>query len=104
MLPIPNPDDWCSVRWAAKRLNRGESTVRRMADKKLLRIYRPRVATSREQADMCWVPEVEELRDALFKSGRLIQKSGWRKGERGHGLTVDSVITDETRTPERKAS
>ncbi len=82
-LPIPNPEDWCSVKWAAKRLNRSERTVRRMALKKVLRIYSPRVAASGENTDMCWVPEVEKIREALMTAGTLTRKTGWRHGEPG---------------------
>jgi excisionase family DNA binding protein len=78
-LPLPNPEEWCTVKFAAKRLNRSERTVRRMAAEGVLKIHRPRVATSGEQADMCWLAEVDELRDALMKSGRLIRKTAWRQ-------------------------
>lgn len=85
-LPIPNPEDWCTVAYAAQRLNRSERTVRRMGAEKVLRIYSPRVATNRERSDMCWVPEVEQLRDALMRSGKLLNKTGWRRGETRSGV------------------
>ena len=84
-LPVPNPEDWCTVAYAAERLNRSERTVRRMAAEKVLRIYSPRVATNRAGSDrihLCWLPEVEQVRDALMRAGRLINKTGWRRGER----------------------
>lgn len=96
-LPIPNPEDWCSVKWAAERLNRSERTVRRMAAGNLLRIYSARVATKREQADMCWVPEVEQLRDALMRSGKLLSKTGWRRGESTNRAARAVHVTDEVR-------
>lgn len=82
-LPIPNPDDWCSVAWAAKRINRSERTVRRLASKNVLRIHHPRVVSSGEKADMLWVADVEAYREALMTAGQLLTKTGWRKGERG---------------------
>lgn len=80
-LPIPNPEDWCSIKYAAKRLNRSERTVRRLAAEKVLRIYSARVVSSGEYADMCWVPEIEDLRSALMRTGKLLTRSGWRAGE-----------------------
>ena len=96
-LPIPNPEDWCTIAYAAERLNRSERTVRRMGAQKVLRIYSPRVATNRERSDMCWVPEVEQLREALMRSGKLLAKTGWKRGEprggRGHRPTAE--VRDE---------
>jgi len=82
-LPIPNAQDWCSVAWAAKQLNRSERTVRRLIEKNVLRCYHPRVVSESEKADMLWVAEVETLREAYMAAGTLIRKTGWRKGERG---------------------
>jgi excisionase family DNA binding protein len=78
-LPFPNPDDWCTLRYACKRLNRSERTVRRMIAENVLRVHRPRVATDREQADMFWLADVEELREAFRRAGTLIKKTGWRE-------------------------
>lgn len=82
-LPIPNAQDWCSVAWAAKRINRSERTVRRLITKNVLRVYHPRVESSSEKADMLWVAEVEAYREALMTAGQLLNKTGWRKGEQG---------------------
>jgi hypothetical protein len=60
-LLLADPNDWCTVGWAAEKLVLTERQVRRMVAEGLLRKYYPRRAKSESGrwAGMLYVAEVE---------------------------------------------
>jgi hypothetical protein len=81
LFSLPNATDWCTVGWAAKRINRSVRTVRRLNRENTLRTYHPRVADGETPPILLWTADVEALREAYMRAGTLISKTGWRKGE-----------------------
>lgn len=64
-LPIPNPQDWCTWRYAQELLNVSRQTVVRMVNDGVLTQYRMAGG-----APMFWLPEVREIAAARRRIGR----------------------------------
>lgn len=65
-LPIPNPDAWCTGAHAARMLGVTRQTINRMRLTGRLTQYH-----TRGGMPMFWVAEVEQLRDARKRAGRV---------------------------------
>jgi len=72
MLPLPNPEDWCAITGAAKRLGVSTRTVERMVLDGRLRGYWPEGAPERPYSAMLWKAQVIELADALERVRRVV--------------------------------
>jgi excisionase family DNA binding protein len=69
-LPLPNPEDWCSVAGAARLLGVSRRTVERMVLDGRLTGYTPYGGSHRVSAKLLWMPEVRQLSQALARVRR----------------------------------
>jgi hypothetical protein len=67
-LPMPDPANYCTVRYAAAYLKRDERTIRAWIYRGILAGYSPRVAANEESRTMLWVAEVVALGEALERA------------------------------------